>query len=342
MRGKCRPAREIERRENGEGGLPLLGPLSYALSGRNGDDLSGECRTIAEAERMVSSGDFERASKLYGSVHKGGSNFLSFASVSLIAAIGSGNVRLFDRILSDIDAFPRRYGAEEAKQAVEIVRTWLGLTLYSSAPCPPYIEELDLAAVPKPWQRQVAYLAIKRLERRGESRTASVLADALLNLAPGDGVRAEAADIHLFMAKALIARLEGRMADAERWCRAAVTAARDGDIVLPFLGLAMGPKTVIERAFVDLAPELLAKIKNRTNGFFRNLLKFHNRYTGESVNESLLPRQVFLASSLKQGFRYNDIAIRLGVTRNRLHDMVQDLYEDLGIGKRTEIGSKVW
>lgn len=326
--------------------LLLQGPLSYAFPAQKGrialNKLSGERRAIAEAVLKISRGDFSGADKFYRSIRKSGGYFPAAASVSLIAAIGSKDVKLFDRILADIDKFPQRYGTEEAKQVVELLRTWLGLFLYSSAPCPPYIEALDLSAVPARWRRQVTFLAVKRLGRKGECLSASVLADVLLNLRSESDVLASPGDIHLLLSKALVARLEGRMDEAGRWCHAAVSLARDKGIVLPFLGLAMGPKTVIEKAFVELAPDLLAQVKRQTKPFFRNVLLFHNRYTGESVREDLTPRQVFLASSLKQGMRYKDLALRLGVTLNRLHELVQELYATLGIGRRKEIGSKVW
>lgn len=200
----------------------------------------------------------------------------------------------------------------------------------------------DLAAVPGEWRWQTAYLAVKCLHRRGERFAASVLADALLNLESEKAAKVSAADIYLKMAKAKISRDEGRMDDAERWCRAVVESAKSSGIVLPFLGVMLGPKSVLERTLSEEAPELLAKVKRLTNGYFRNLAKYHNRFTGESVTEILSPREFFLAQSLKSGLRYKEIAERMGVAPGRVHNMVGMLYETLGISRREEIGDLVW
>ena len=132
------------------------------------------------------------------------------------------------------------------------------------------------------------------------------------------------------------------MDEAARWCRAVVESAKPLGIILPFLGMVMGPKSAPERALSEGAPELLAKVKKLTNGYFRNLVKYHNRYTGDSVSEELRPREFFLAQSLKRGLRYKEIAERTGMSEGRVRNMISEIYDILHIGSAAEIGDLVW
>ena len=326
--------------------LPLVGPITYYLPIRNGrpstDGLTGELRLIAQAELRVVRGEFEGMDRFYAAIRKDGRNFLIAAGVALFGAIGSDDPFLFDATIKDIAAYPSRYGTPEAKLAVEIVMVWLRHFLKAPMECPHWLENLDLSYIPGEWRRQVAFLAVGCLGRKGEYKAAAVLAESLLNLDTERVVKASAADIYLKMARAKLCREEGQMADAERWCRAVVESAKPLGIVLPFLGVMLGPKSALERALAEDAPELLAKVKKQTNGYFRNLVKYHNRYTGEKVSDELTPREFYLAQSLKRGLRYKEIAERLGVSVANVHNLIVVVYEKLHIRSNRAIGGKVW
>ena len=326
--------------------MPLVGPITYYLPIKGGrpctDGLTGELRRIAQAEIGVVCGEFAGMDRFYAKIDKGGRNFLTAAGVALFGAIGSDDSRLFDSVLKDIAAYPERYGTSEAKLAVEIVMVWVRNFLRVPMKCPDWLVRFDLSSIPGDWRRQVSYLAVECLSRRGEYTAAAVLADALLNLDPNSAVESSTADIYLKMAKATICRDEGRVEAAERWCRAVVKSAKPLGIILPFLGMMLGPKSALERALAADAPELLMKVRKLTNGYFRNLVKYHNRFTGESVTEDLTPREFFLAQSLKNGLRYKEIAERMGISLNRVHAIVKNVYATLGIRRASEIGDRVW
>ena len=326
--------------------LPLVGPVTYYLPVRNGrpctDGLDGELRLIVQAELRVVRGEFEGLDRFYAAIRKDGRNFLTAAGVALIGAVGADDPQLFDEVLADIAAFPSRYGTPEAEFAAEIVMTWLHGFLHAAVKCPPWLDRIDLSSVPGDWRRQVGYLSVRELARRGEKKAAEVLADALLGLDPARECRASAADIHLKLVRADICREEARMDESARLYRAVVESAKVRGIVLPFLGTAMGPKTALEHALGEGAPELLQKVKKLSNGYFRNLVKYHNRYTGDSVADKLTPREFYIACHLKRGFRYKEIAERLEVSQNRLHAIVKTVYATLNIGSSEEIGDLVW
>ena len=286
--------------------------------------------------------DAKKSAARYAAIRKDGRNFLTAAGVALFGAVGSDDSFLFDTVLKDIAAFPARYGSPEAKVAVEIVMVWVRNFLRAPLACPDWLERLDLSRLPAEWRRQAAYLAVGCLDRKGEYKAAAVLADALLNLEVEKAVRASAADIYLKVAKAAVCRDEGRLEEAGRWCRAVVESARPRGIVLPFLGLMLGPKSEMERALASGAPKLLAKIKRKTNGYFRNLVRYHNRYTGDRISDELTPREFYLAQSLKRGLSYKEVAVRLGVSVANVHNLIVTVYGKLHIRSNRELKDKVW
>ena len=321
--------------------LPLIGPIEYYQAGGSG--LSKEDRhRIMAAEMHVTHGDFSQGAAFYAKMPKDGASFLVTASVAVLASVGSGNGVLFDEVLKDVADYPKRYGTAEAELATEIFDVWLRLYLHAAPDYPEWFENLHLWSVPHEWRPQVWYLAVKRFEHMGEFMAADVLANVILNLLPSKAMFGSAADIHLKLALAQVARERGRMDEAMRWCRETVVSAKTKDAVLPFLGKVMGPKSALEIAFADLAPDLLQRVKSLTNDYFRNLVRFHNRYTGEKIADTLNPREFYLAQSLKRGLRYKEIAERLGVSPNRVHAMAKDVYATLGVRGASSIGSRVW
>ena len=326
--------------------LPLVGPITYYLPIKNGrpctDGLTGELRRIAEAEIRIVRGEFEGVDRFYAAIRKDGRNFLTVADIAIFGAVGSDDPVLFDTVLKDIADYPSRYGTPETKLAVEIETVWLRHFLKAPLECPEWLVNLDLSSIPGEWRRQAAYLAVNCLIRKGENKAAAVLTDALLNLDTEKEVKTSAADIYLKMAKATICRDEGRLDETERLYRAVVESAKPQGTVLPFLGMVMGPKSPMERALAAGAPELLAKVKKLTNGYFRNLVKYHNRYTGEKVTEDLRPREFYIAGLIKRGFRYKEIAERTGMSEGHVRNTISEIYDILHIGGGAEIGDLVW
>lgn len=326
--------------------LPHIGPIAYYLSVRNGYPsivgVTGELRLIARATMRVMRGEFDGVDRFYAAIRKDGRNFLTAAGVAFFGAIGSNDPVLFDAVIKDIAAYPSRYGTPEAKFAAEIVMVWIRIYLRVPMTYPEWIVNLDLASVPCEWRYQVSNLAVEYLHQKGEYEAASILADVLLNLEPEKIRKSSTIDIFLKMEKARLCRETGRMDEAARWCRETVECAKLRGVILPFLGGVLGPKSALERVLAAEAPELLAKIKKLTNGYFRNRVKYHNRYARDSVSEDLRPREFYIAHLLKHGVRYKEIAERTGMSEGRVRNMVSEIYDILHIRNAAEIGGLVW
>ena len=325
--------------------LPMVGPITYYLPSKDGivltSGLADDLKPILEAELRVMRGDFSKVIEFYDSVDPGGYSFLTVASMSVFGAIGLGDARFFDRIMADVAAFSARNSSPFANLGAEIVMTSVFLHLRVRRNCPQWMKDLDLEFVPKPWRRQICYLLVKMYQMQGHALTAEAMSGVLLNLCE-DESRQSAGDIYLKLVRAVICRDEGHVEAAEKWFRQVVISARANGIILPFLGMAMGPTTPVECALRDLAPGLLPNIKAKTKPYFRNLVRLHNHYTGEQITDLLSPREFYMAQLLKKGRSYKDLAACMNLARGRVNVIVTDIYEKLGVHNRGELAGLIW
>ena len=330
----------------GDCSLPLIGSIAYYLPLKDrrpcADGLSDEMQRLAQAEMMVLRGECRGIARFYDSIGKDGRSFPLASQLAMIGAIIGDDAGLFDAVIKDIAAYPSRSGVPGAKRAVEFEMTWLRRFLHAQIGNRSQFIDFDFSSLPGAWRRPFGYLAVGGLRDCGELRAAAVLSDALLSLDAERVMTCSSVDIGLKMEKAAICLDEGHADEAARWCRAAASSAKSINAVLPFVGELLGPKSMTERAIAAEAPELLRRIKKMESEYFRNLVKYHNRLTGESVTDELTLREFFLAKSLKRGLRYKEIAGLLGVSEGRVHNMVVSTYEALGVKCAAQIGGLVW
>lgn len=325
--------------------LPMIGPISYYMSSKDGVVSAGlrvdDLKPIRDAELRVLRGDFSKTVEFYDSVDKSGPAFLSVASLAVFGAIGLGDARFLDRIVEDIAAFPARNPSPDATLGSEIAMASVFQCLRIRKGYPRCMTNLELETVPRPWRRQVCYLLVRMYQAQGENLAAAAMSSVLLNLCE-DGSRQSTGDIYLKLARAMICRDEGQVEESEKWFRQVVMSIRADGIILPFLGMAMGPKSTVEHALQDLAPELLPQIKAKTKPYFRNLVRLHNHCTGEHITDLLSPREFYMARLLKTGRGYKEIAALMNLAPGRVNVIVSCIYEKLGVHSRSELADLLW
>ena len=81
--------------------------------------------------------------------------------------------------------------------------------------------------------------------------------------------------------------------------------------------------------------------RSTASAFFRNLVRFHNRLTGESMTDLLSPREFYVATALTRGLKYKEIAERLGIAYCRVNDLITTIHDKLDIHGSNELKSFV-
>ena len=296
---------------------------------------------LLRTNRLVGRGEFGSAVSFHRSFPKDSPLFLAAAGVTLIDAIGQGNVQLFDQVLDEVKTYPRRVPTETARLATELFDVWLKQLLMVREECPQWLNECDLREIPSTWHSWALSLATVRLVERGEFIAARTLSSLLLSHVASAIAFGSAMDVNLKLILADTYRDEGKTTVAANWYRKAVLSARVHGYVLPFLTQPMGPKSALGLAIQELAPEFLPVIRQRAPDFFRNLIRFHNRLTGGSMTDLLTPREFYVATALTKGFKYKEIAERLGIAYCRVNDLITTIHDKLNIHGSSELKSFV-
>lgn len=249
-----------------------------------------------------------------------------------VGAIGLGDVQTFDETAG---AICKRSDPEG------ITPLFLRLFLGEQGGLPTWFEQFNFGHLPLEERFGGGCLGVRLLLIREEWEAAYAGAATLLNFCEHEPLmNLFRAWLHLVCA--ISVEHQGRREAAFERYRQSVRLARMLDITLPFLDQPLGPRTLLERALTVEAPDLLAKIRRQSPDYFRNLQKFHNRFTGEQREEMLSPREAQLAHLLMADCGYKQIAERLGISFPRARNLISALYEKLGIHRRTEISRRVW
>ena len=296
---------------------------------------------LVRTNRAVGRGEFGSAVNFYKSFPRYSPLFLPAAGVTLIDAVGRGDVLLFEQILTEVKTYPMLTSVETAQLATELFDIWMKQQLMVRGECPQWLNECDLREIPSAWHSWAVSLATVRLVERGEFIAARTLSSILLSHVSSTIAFGSAMDVNLKLILADTYRDEGKTTVAADWYRKAVLSARVHGYVLPFLAQPMGPKSALGLAIRELAPEFLPVIRRRAPDFFRNLIRFHNRLTGESMTDLLTPREFYVATALTKGFKYKEIAERLGIAYCRVNDLITTIHDKLNIHGSGELKSFV-
>jgi len=297
-----------------------------------------ELKILNRAGRDLAGGRYSKIAAVYADFPKDSRHFLVSARTAFFAAVATVDEKLFDRVRSDIEAYPQRYASPHAAVGSRIMRNWIENFLGVSNGKPDHMRDFPLSDFPAEWRYAAALLVMKLLLGSGEYLASWGVSELLLNMMPVD----LAADVHIKLTRALICQEMGRMEEADRWARATVESVRGKDIVLPFLGRLLGPKSPLEKNLRELDPELFERAKRLSGDFFRGCIRFHNRLTGDRCAENLTPREFYIVRQIRRGLTYKEIALRLGIAYSRVNELITELHEKLGVTTSAAMKKMVW
>ena len=292
-------------------------------------------------EQRLLQGDFSGLGAFYETVPHDSRCFLLAARMVLMGAVGSGETALFARVMKDVRTFPARCDVPQAQLGAELTEVWIKQFLNETEDYPAWVVDGSLSHVPAEWRFLAAFLTARGLMLRREYVQAYAAAQMLLYLVPGTEISPAGVTYLKFMLATAMQKI-GRIAECEALFREAVRAAADHKFLLMFLGEPIGLKSPLYRALKEEAPDLLRKVRRQSADFFRNKVRMHNLLTGGHLADCLSPREFEVASSLRHGLRYKEIADQLGLEVASINSITKSIYAKLGIHGIPELAGKVW
>lgn len=328
--------------------IPEIGPATakFAFSERDPDSilkrLRGDDRLFAKAELAVARCDFESARVLYERLAKSPRYFISAVRFGVIAAIGLGDLKLFDRIVERLSRLRRTANDALTPLAVDLAEGWIHQWMWIPTGYPEWLCRFDFDEVPEEWRDAAAYLSTRICLVRGQFESAYATAALMMNY-PVPCRKIAVRDIYLMMVRAVACRELGRAEEMVKWLRTVVRKVAPNELLLPLLMFMSGDaKSPVEEVLGEIRPDLVPRFRELDRAYYKNLLRVRNHYLGERVTDKLTFREMHLAMLLKRGAAYCELAARFGVTVGRMKNIVSNVYDKLGIHARNELKELVW
>lgn len=301
----------------------------------------GALRRLLEMELASARCEFNRIRGYYDELDMTDDLYPAGVTICVVGALGRGDTRLFAQILRDLKAYPKRNGHPQARLAQEITLSWIRQFVRVGTGHPEWLIRMDLTRIPDEWKRQCAYLGVKGLLAQKNYAAAYRAAALLLNF---DARRDMLAAFPTYerLVCAWSCHELGRKDESRLWFRQTLELTCKQGIVLPYLLLAarIGPE--MEDEIRKVSPEAAAKVRKMAPGFFQNLIRFNNLFTGEAATTELTPREFYIAQQLCDGRSYKEIAAKLDVSPGRVNNVVMELYSKLHIHGKGQLRKFVW
>ena len=327
--------------------LPLvgLGTCYYAFSKENPDAgvrrHRGGLRRLLETELAMARCEFDKLKGYYESLDMTDPLYLAGVTNSVVGALGRGDLNLFDRILKDLRRYPEVNPHPAARLGREITEAWIRQFLRVPRGYPEWMVRGDLTVIPEEWKRQCAYLGVKGALVRKDYDMAYMAASMLLNIGPMRNALS-AFPMYERLVCAHTCHEFGRREESYLWYRRAAELTCPYGIVLPYLLMAARLGPIMGDAIQEVSPEAAAKVRRLAPGFFANLIRFHNHFTGAAVTTALTPQEFYLAQQLCDGRSSEEIADKLYVSRSRVNRVVESIYAKLGVHGKSRLGEFVF
>lgn len=329
--------------------LPVIGPSTYSFVFPKEnpdlalDGLSGEDRLFVEAELALVRCEFTKCRDLYGRLKTSSRYGDSSVRFGIVAAIGLGDVRLFDSVLEDLETLRRTAQDRSADIAVELVRAWVRQCLWLTDGYPEWICRFDMEGVPAVWHDPLAYLGVRIRLARAEFESAYATAALMMTYEtdPADVITARRS--YLQIIRAIACRETGRREEMMKWLRKVVRDICPHGFLLPLLLVMDGVASAsVQTLLAEEAPAQLPRFRELTKSYYANFVKIRNHFTGENVSDQLSLREMYLAILLKRGLSYKEIADRFEITVGRAKNLVAAIYTKLGVSNRKQLEGRVW
>ena len=326
--------------------LPLvgLGTCYYEFSKGNPDAgvrrHCGGLRQLLETELAMARCEFDKLKGYYKTLDMRDPLYLAGVTNCVVGALGRGDLKLFDRILKDLQGYPERNPHPHARLGREITEAWIRQFLRVRRGHPEWMVRGNLTLIPEEWKRQCAYLCVKGMFVRHEYDSAYAAASMLLNF---DRRKDDLSAFPVYerLVCGLACHELGHREEAFSWFRQTAEMCCPRGIILPFVLLVAWLGPMMEDVIREVAPELVEKVRRIAPKFFVNLIRFHNHFAGEAVTTELNPREFYLAQQLVAGYSYKEIAAKLGVSNGRVNDLVRAIYGKLGVHGKAELAKLV-
>jgi excisionase family DNA binding protein len=294
------------------------------------DGMNDRQRLQQESVLAYLKGDFERVKDCYLKTKGDEAARLCISSVTIAAAISTGDYPLYSEVEAWLKGMAGQYGDPDITVFTELCLANAAVSAVALDMVPEWLKTGDFAGILTQAKPDALYKRAKYFQCLGKYEP--MLAVALTALAvydTGQGVTFHGLYFRAACAMAWCGL--GDLDEAKRRLLDALRIAMPHGFITPFAESATVFGGLLEQCLKQEFPEYCDIATEQWNGSFKNWISFHNQFTKANITQILPLRDYQIARLFTQGFTYRQIAEQFNISAGSVSNAMQRIYQRLFI-----------
>ncbi len=291
-------------------------------------------RRIHEGALAYARGDFERTMLCFRQNEGDGAAQLCAASLTIAAAISTGDYPLYVEIESFLKNIIQTNGNSDVSAFAELALAGAYLGAMAPKMIPAWLKDGDFNALPSQARPDAAYKRAKYFQCVGDYKSMLAIAQTARVFCHVEH-EISFPDTYLTLLCAAACFVLGDEGGAELYLLDAMKRNLPHGFITPFAELIPLFGGLIEKLLEREYPDRAGAVLGQWRRTFTNWITFHNRFTKDNITKILPLRDYEMALLAARGVPYAKIAEHFNISEGRLKNIMHEICEKLFISGRS-------
>ena len=299
-------------------------------------DINTQLKLQMQAEFAAFSGHTLEARDLLQKTNEKIETKLCQGTLSMYLAVTLGDYKTYRQLSKEFVNLKECCGKADFRKLVELSLATIDMGMLAPQLAPEWLRKGDVQDLVAGEKTFALYQQAKYLQSIGAYEQMFILCRTILSLTGQKGCFT-ITEIYMKILCALACTRQGSLWNGEEWLLSALEPAINYGFIMPFAenlySLGMFMQHILEQYY----PEQVETITKLGEKIWKNWVGFHNYYTEEKVTLLLTRRELEIAILAVEHISYREIAKRRYVSTGRVKNILQNIYNKLGISSRDEL-----
>ena len=302
----------------------------------NSDEINTQLKLQMAAEFAAFAGETLMARELLQKNMGREETKLCQSTLAMYLAVTLGDYKTYQKISKEFVQLKENCEEETQQKLVELSLAVVDMGMLAPQLAPEWLRKGNVENLAVGEKTFALYQQAKYLQGICAYEQMFILCNTILSLTCQKGYFT-VIEIYVRVLCALACLRHASLGNAEEWLLSALEPALSYGFIMPFaenlyaLGLPM--QHIMEKYY----PEHVGKIIEMGEKIWKNWVGFHNYYTKDKVTVLLTRRELQIAILAVEHTSYREIAEKQYVSIGRIRNILQNIYNKLGISSRDEL-----
>ena len=316
------------------------GPVVPSYLTTTNDKVNEALQRQIEAEYAIFSGKPSLARDVLHSIEPSAETRLCRNTLGMYIAISLGDYTLYRQKRQELERVLEEIQDKTFYKLVELSLAMVDMGMLAPQLAPEWLKRGDVGGLPDKDKAFALYQQAKYLQGIGSFEQMFILCRTLLSLTVQEGCFT-ITEVYLRLLCALACTKHKELGAAEDWLMSALQLALPYDLIMPFAENFYALGTPLQQVLERNYPQYLDRINKLSARIYQNWTKFHNYYTQENITLLLTRRELQIAQLVVGHRSYKEIAAIEYISIGRLKNILQNIYNKLGVSSRKELWNHV-